>query len=357
MQDQIKYVLRLCFCCLCGLLFSLPAASAARQLPVNELNYFQAYETTVDGRQAWHIEIGVSRANAEYTLREKTFLRKELVLDLTNTVRGQLAAQIAQKSKYVSAVHIEELEARHTLVRVLLTQAGAGCTYQVTRLDPDRRARKPSRIAIDIFEKPQAAPAGNVEGVAGHALVLDAGHGGSDTGAVGPDGVTEASVTLAVARDLRDILTNSGARVVMTRDADVDVYGPYATDRQELQARVNVGAYAPEAEIFVSIHCNAFSNPGAHGMETYYYPKTDCDERLAELLNEELAAAGGRFNRGVKQANFYVMKHSAMPASLVELAFITNPEEEALLASDAYQRELALALAKGIGRYFSESAR
>ena len=143
----------------------------------------------------------------------------------------------------------------------------------------------------------------------------------------------------------------------MTRDADVDVYGPYATDRQELQARVNVGAYAPEAEIFVSIHCNAFSNPGAHGMETYYYPKTDCDERLAELLNEELAAAGSRFNRGVKQANFYVMKHSAMPASLVELAFITNPEEEALLASDAYQRELALALAKGIGRYFSESAR
>ena len=92
-------------------------------------------------------------------------------------------------------------------------------------------------------------------------------------------------------------------------------------------------------------------------METYYYPKTDRDERLAELLNEELAAAGGRFNRGVKQANFYVMKHSAMPASLVELAFITNPEEEALLASDAYQRELALALAKGIGRYFSESAR
>ena len=225
MQDQIKYVLRLCFCCLCGLLFSLPAASAARQLPVNELNYFQAYETTVDGRPAWHIEIGISRPNTEYTLKEKTFLRKELVLDLPNTVRGQLAAQIAQKNKYVSSVRIEELEARHTQVRVLLTQAGAGCTYQVTRLDPDRRARKPSRIAIDIFEKPQAAPAGNVEGVAGHALVLDAGHGGSDTGAVGPDGVTEASVTLAVARDLRDILTNSGARVVMTRDADVDVYG------------------------------------------------------------------------------------------------------------------------------------
>ena len=120
MQDQIKYVLRLCFCCLCGLLFALPTASAARQLPVNELNYFQAYETTVDGRPAWHIEIGVSRANAEYTLREKTFLRKELVLDLPNTVRGQLAAQIAQKNEYVSSVRIEELEARHILLIILL---------------------------------------------------------------------------------------------------------------------------------------------------------------------------------------------------------------------------------------------
>ena len=354
MQDQIKYVLRLCFCCLCGLLFSLPAASAARQLPVNELNYFQAYETTVDGRPAWHIEIGISRPNTEYTLKEKTFLRKELVLDLPNTVRGQLAAQIAQKNKYVSSVRIEELEARHTQVRVLLTQAGAGCTYQVTRLDPDRRARKPSRIAIDIFEKPQAAPAGNVEGVAGHALVLDAGHGGSDTGAVGPSGVTEASVTLAVTQDLRDILQNSGAHVVMTRDRDVDVYGPNASAHDELQARVDVGARVPAAEVFLSIHCNAFSNPGAHGMETYYYPGSSAGARFATILNEELEKAGGRTNRGVKSANFYVIHHSPMPASLVELAFVTNPTEERLLADEAYQKELAMALAKGIARFFGE---
>lgn len=346
--------MRLFLCCVCGLLFCLPEAAAARQLPVHELNYFQAYETQVDGQDAWRIEIGINRPDVAYTLREKTFLRKVLVLDLPNTVRGKLAAQIAQKSAFVSSVQINELEARHTQVRVHLTQAGADCAYQVTVLDPDRRARKPYRLAIDIFKKPQTAPAENVEGVAGHALVLDAGHGGSDTGAVGPDGITEASVTLAVTRDVRDILQQSGARVVMTRDADVDVYGPYASDRQELQARVNVGAYSPGAELFVSIHCNAFSNPGAHGMETYYYPKTEADERLATLLNEELAAAGGLFNRGVKQANFYVMKHSAMPASLIELGFITNPEEEALLASEGYQKKLALAVARGIGRFFSE---
>ena len=354
MQEQMKNMLRLFLCCLCGLLLFLPETSAARQLPVHELNYFQSYETKVDGRPAWRIEIGINRPDVAYTVKEKTFLRKELVLDLPNTVRGKLAAQIAQKSPYVSAIHIDELEARHTQVRILLTQAGTDCAYQVTLLEPDRKARKPYRLAIDVFEKPQEASAGSVAGVAGHALVLDAGHGGSDTGAVGPDGVTEASVTLAVTRDVRDILQQSGARVVMTRDADVDVYGPYASDRQELQARVNVGAYSPGTELFVSIHCNAFSNPGAHGMETYYYPKTDADERLAALLNEELAAAGGLFNRGVKEANFYVMKHSSMPASLIELGFITNPREEALLASEEYQKKIALAIARGIGRFFSE---
>ena len=117
-------------------------------------------------------------------------------------------------------------------------------------------------------------------------VAIDPGHGGSDTGAVGPTGVTEASVTLAVSKDLQSILENSGARVTMTRNKDVDVYGPNASDRQELQARVNVGEYTPGAELFVSIHCNAFSNPASHGMETYYYAGSPRGERIATLVNE-----------------------------------------------------------------------
>ena len=70
------------------------------------------------------------------------------------------------------------------------------------------------------------------------------------------------------------------------------------------------------------------------------------------MLNEELARAGGRFNRGVKTANYYVLRHTNMPASLVELAFVTNYQEEHLLNSDAYQNKLAQAIVRGIARYF-----
>ena len=191
----------------------------------------------------------------------------------------------------------------------------------------DRKAKKPYRLVIDIFATGGTASSSRVAGVSGHSVVIDPGHGGSDTGAVGPTGVTEASVTLAVSKDLQSIL--------------------------ELQARVNVGEYTPGAELFVSIHCNAFSNPASHGMETYYYAGSPRGERIATLVNEELEKAGGLFNRGVKTANFYVIKHSSMPATLAELAFITNAHEEQLLSNAQYQMKLAEAIARAIGRYFS----
>lgn len=88
-------------------------------------------------------------------------------------------------------------------------------------------------------------------------------------------------------------------------------------------------------------------------METYYYAGSPRGERIATLVNEELEKAGGLFNRGVKTANFYVIKHSSMPATLAELAFITNAREEQLLSNAQYQMKLAEAIARAIGRYFS----
>ena len=352
MKTCWKKLLCLPILALALLLACAPQSAAADA--VHELNYFQAEKTTVDGQEGWHVELGVSGSDVRYDIQEKSVLKKEIVLDLDDTVRGHLASHIKQSGPIVSSVAIEQAGDKKTRVRFALKPGIGDVAYRVTELAADRRARKPYRLAIDIYQKPVAPPAASVESVAGHTIVLDAGHGGSDTGAVGPSGVTEASVTLAVTQDLRDILQNSGAHVAMTRDTNVDVYGPYATDRQELQARVDVGERTPGAEVFLSIHCNAFSNPGAHGMETYYYTSGGQGERLATILNEELAAAGDRFNRGVKQANFYVMRHSSMPASLVELAFITNPTEEALLADEDYQKKLAMALATGLGRYFGE---
>jgi N-acetylmuramoyl-L-alanine amidase len=233
-----------------------------------------------------------------------------------------------------------------------------GPCYQVTTADPERRKGKPYRLVIDVYppdaKDMQVLPW--LEGVRNHTIVLDAGHGGSDTGAVGPQGITEASVTLSLTKKLQKILEASGAHIAMTRTTDVDVYGPYATDQQELQARVDVGSRTPGTEVFLCIHCNAFSNPNARGMETYFYPKTAQDERLATDLHDALIQAESPYgipDRGVKEARFYVMRHSVMPASLVEIAFITNPAEEQLLNDGKFQEDIALGLAKGLAKFFS----
>ena len=202
-------------------------------------------------------------------------------------------------------------------------------------------------------QPPRRSSGENVTGdLSGRVVVLDAGHGGSDRGAVGPSGLTEKEVTLAVALKTEERLLNAGAEVIMTRRTDRDVASPNASNTAELGARV---ATAPrDAEIFISIHCNAFSNPNSNGMETFYYSGSSASYRLAALLNEELQYYGGLNNRGIKSANFYVIKHTHCPSSLIELGFITNYEEESLLASDEYQEKLAQAIVAAINRFFNE---
>ena len=333
------------------LCMQLGQAEAARRSAVHELNYFRSMETEVDGEQVLRLEIGLNRDNLDYTVIEKQRLRRQLVLDLQETKPGRVKKNIKLNNEFVSAVKVQEPERRHTQILIDLTDKYIEGTYKVYTVEADRKERKPYRLVVDIYKKPVGA-AGSVDGVKGHSIVIDPGHGGSDSGTVGPSGLTEKAVTLAVSQQLRDILEASGGHVKMTRDTDKDVYGWDATASQELQARVNVGERMPGAEIFISVHINAFSNPNAHGMETYYYGGSSGGKRLASLINQELQEAGGLFNRGVKTANFYVIKHSSMPATLLELAFITNPREERLLADADYQQKLAQAIARGVARYF-----
>jgi len=104
------------------------------------------------------------------------------------------------------------------------------------------------------------------------------------------------------------------------------------------------------ADAFVSIHCNAAANPAAHGTETYYHASSARGSMLAQYIHCELVGMG-LANRGTKTANFHVLRNTAMPAVLVEMAFISNPEEEALLASDEFQRQAAEAIARGVQRW------
>ena len=340
-------------------IFCIPMmCMAASRQPVHNVSYFHYAKTqSDDGLDILRIEIGFDRPDVEYTAAVNQYKPKQLLLDLSNTKLGDIRQDITLDGKFARYMTFRELEARHTQVMISFGKDTASQAYKVYTMPADRKAKKPYRLVIDITLQPPASPASNdkVEGVLGRTIVIDPGHGGSDSGAVGPDGVQEKDVTLAVAKDVKAILENSGARIVMTHDGDTDVYGEYATDRQELQARVNVGAYTPGMQVFLSIHANAFSSSTANGTETYYYPKTYYDGELAQCLQNELIASLGLRDRGICEANFYVVKHSDVPAALVELAFITNYNEEELLNSPDFQYTAALAIAKGLGEFFQES--
>ena len=177
-------------------------------------------------------------------------------------------------------------------------------------------------------------------------IVIDPGHGGSDPGSA-RHGVTEATLTLDMSKRLRDILTARGWQVRLTHDADVDVYAPNDSAHDELQARDDVANNAG-ARMFVSIHVNAFINSGPVG--TTVYISKPSDVALGRAIEREVASDGTK-DDGVIKAHYYVTFHALMPAVLIETAFISNPDDFALLTSPAWRQKIALEIADGIDRY------
>lgn len=182
----------------------------------------------------------------------------------------------------------------------------------------------------------------------GKVIVIDPGHGGSDTGAIGPQNVMEKNVTLAIGKELRNLLTSGGASVIMTRISDNDVAHAGAGDKEELAARVAIANKA-NADLFVSIHADAFSAL-AGGTTTYTYGKKD--DNVAPLVQANLVAQLKLYDRGVQQNDYYVLKNTQMPAILTEAAFISNPKEEKLLADRSFDKKVAVGIYNGIKQYF-----
>lgn len=171
-------------------------------------------------------------------------------------------------------------------------------------------------------------------------VFLDAGHGGKDPGAVG-NGLQEKNITLPVALEVGKILQRHGITVGYTRTTDT-----YVSLDDRCKKANDFGA-----DIFVSIHCNAFEKPSAHGVETYSHIGSVKGAKLAKSIHDEVIKAKlYTRNRGTKTANFYVLRKTIAPAALIELAFITNKDDANLLRNK--QTEFATAIAKGILNYF-----
>ncbi|WP_251422936.1 N-acetylmuramoyl-L-alanine amidase family protein [Veillonella agrestimuris] len=247
---------------------------------------------------------------------------------------------------------------------------------KVFSLKKDTVNKKPYRIVVDLQKKgvapkqvnygkkpsPATLPAssknagsGNYStsgGLKGKVITIDPGHGGSDPGAIGPTGYQEKQATLPISNYLKTALEARGAKVFMTRTTDVDVYGPHASGADELGARVRV-ANANNSDAFISVHINSFTNPSVGGIATYYYSKTSNDARLAQKIQNEIADTPGfKGDRGIQEGNLYVLRHSKMPAVLVELGFISNPQEERALKNAQTEQDFANRIANGIANYF-----
>ncbi|MFL0195419.1 cell wall-binding repeat-containing protein [Clostridium sp. WILCCON 0269] len=176
-------------------------------------------------------------------------------------------------------------------------------------------------------------------------ICIDPGHGGYDSGAVGPTGTLEKNVTLAVALKVGKILESNNVQVIYTRTSD---NVPWPSDvAEDLQMRCDISNNSG-ANYFVCIHANSADDPTVGGTETYYFDGSTAGEKLAQSIQEELVKTTGLQDRGIKTADYYVLKNTNSPAILTELAFISNPKEEALLASDNFQNECAQAIAAGI---------
>lgn len=179
-------------------------------------------------------------------------------------------------------------------------------------------------------------------------IVLDAGHGGTDPGAVsdvlGNKTVNEKDITLGIAKKVRDILEANGYTVVMTRDSDTY---PTLNKRSEIANRAG-------AALFVSIHMNSSPSSDPSGTETYYSEINNGDdfgitsEELAKSVQNKLYKALDSRNRGVKTANHAVTRNSIMPAILIEVGFISNAKQAELLLTSSYQQKAASAIAQGI---------
>ena len=177
-----------------------------------------------------------------------------------------------------------------------------------------------------------------------YKVVLDAGHGGYDPGATGPTGVEEKAVTLAVTLKVGNILAKNGVEAIYTRTSDNITWS--TNEAKNLQARCDISNNA-KPNYFVSIHANS-AMATAVGIETYYYGGNQAGAKLAQAVQIELITETGKIDRGIKTANFYVLKNIDATAILVETSFISNAVEEKLLASDAYQNKLAKAISTGI---------
>ncbi len=261
-----------------------------------------------------------------------------LVVDLTGVRPGNVPLEMSVDSEAVQKLRVGWFSRSPDVTRLVFEVKGP--VRHRASLSADQRTLEMQIYIPDAGEVLQDV-----------IIAVDPGHGGPDPGALG-NGLREKDITLKMALRVTELLSARGARPLLTRSGDYDV-GLY--ERTDMANRAG-------ADLFVSIHINANVNPAVQGTATYILSpagggdpnRREESRRLAGYIQARLVQRLGLENDGVLEANFAVLRTSAMPAVLVEVAYITNPGEASLLAQDWFVDQAAQAIVEGIVDYLSE---
>ncbi|WP_257138865.1 N-acetylmuramoyl-L-alanine amidase family protein [Bacillus toyonensis] len=174
-------------------------------------------------------------------------------------------------------------------------------------------------------------------------IIIDPGHGGNDPGSIGPNGTREKDITLKTAKNIQKKLEEKGMTVILTREDDTFV---------PLKKRVAI-SQNKSADLFLSIHYDGFTTNDVKGVTTYYY-KGLKEKALAETIHEHLFKHIQAKNRGVKSGDYHVLRENQKPSILLELGYITNPEDEERMNSQKFQADVASGVVSGVIEYFKK---
>lgn len=315
---------------------------------------------------------------------------ERLFFDLKNSsLNREIKKEFLINKSNLSKIRVGQYDAN--TVRIVFDLLTNEYEFKIIQLED------PFRLVIDIYSGKENKDSSketendkNLKTTIRRKVVIDPGHGGKDPGAIGPNGIMEKDVVLDVALKVREIMKdNPKYEIILTRDRDVFI---------PLNERTDI-ANKVKADLFISIHANASPNHYARGIETYLLNWTDDEEsirvaarenaisvkKMKELRGEigimlaslereakrddsvklagyihnsminNLKSSFSRNDNGVKQALFYVLVGAQMPSCLLEISYISNPEEEKLLSDETYRMKVAMAISDGIENYFVKS--
>ncbi|MFH1576007.1 MAG: N-acetylmuramoyl-L-alanine amidase [Candidatus Margulisiibacteriota bacterium] len=289
-------------------------------------------------------------------------LENQLLIDFPDTEIAKditISKKYLEKSKRIKDVRIEQLDTKTTRVIIDLKNE---IDYDIVNvfgrnknvIEISDRVGQAARI-MAAWEKanlqkkgeelkPYKYAEGKGQALRGKVIVLDPGHGGKDPGSFSLNGVPEKHLTLQLARKIASLLSDSGATVYLTRNND------RTCSIKDIVKFTN----SKNADIFISIHYNYYYQRDISGTETYYYNRQS--RGLALEIHRSLVQGIKRKDRGLRQAMFYTIHHTEMPAVLLEPLYISNQKESELAGSAKFQAEMAQDILRGVKAYFRSNS-